>query len=154
MSTTNEVARDLLDVTPAIIRTIRAEMRRHRAAGLSVPQFRALGFLARQPGASLSEVADFLGLALPTTSKLIDGLVCRALATRETLADDRRRVTLALTAGGRTAWESARQATQAELARHLASLSESDRAAIARALTLLRPLFAEERRAPAAGPAR
>jgi len=138
------VARSLLDVTPAVQRVIRAETRRHRAAGLSVPQFRALGFLARRPGASLSAVADFLGLALPTTSKLIDGLVLRCMATRETRPGDRRCVTLALTADGRAAWESARKATQADLARHLAGLSAAECAVVVRALDLLRPLFVEE----------
>ena len=144
MNTTSAVARELLDVTPAITRAIRAEMRRHRAAGLSVPQFRALGFLTRQPGASLSDVSDFLGLALPTTSKLVDGLVARKLATRETRAGDRRCVMLAVTTGGHTAWESARQATQAQLARHLAGLSAGERAIVARALAILRPVFADE----------
>lgn len=143
MSTTTAVARELLDVTPAISRAIRAEMRRHRAAGLSVPQFRALGFLVRQPGASLSDVADMLGVALPTTSTLVDGLVVRKLATRETRPGDRRCVTLAVTAAGRAAWEAARQATQAELARHLAGLSEDERAAVSRAMAILRPVFAE-----------
>jgi hypothetical protein len=37
----------LLDVLPQVMRAIRAEMRSHRALGLSVPQFRALGFVRR-----------------------------------------------------------------------------------------------------------
>src|SRR5437899_764488 len=114
MTVTSEMAaRELLDVAPAIVRAFRAEMRSHRLAELSVPQFRTMGYLNRHPGASLSAVADHIGLTLPTMSKLVDGLVARKFATRETHARDRRRVTLALTPRGRSTWQSARASTQA-----------------------------------------
>jgi hypothetical protein len=45
MTVTSEMAaRELLDVAPAIVRAIRAEMRSHRLAELSVPQFRTMGY--------------------------------------------------------------------------------------------------------------
>jgi DNA-binding MarR family transcriptional regulator len=58
--TTNQedCARELLDVVPLVTRSIRREIRQHRAEGLSVPQFRTLLFLRRNPGASLIDVAD------------------------------------------------------------------------------------------------
>ena len=41
-----ETARQVLEVVPLVMRTVRTEMRRHRAHHLSVPQFRTLGFVA------------------------------------------------------------------------------------------------------------
>jgi DNA-binding MarR family transcriptional regulator len=62
-----------------------------RAHGLSVPQFRALGFVHRHAGSSLSEVADHIGLTLPAMSRLIDGLVELQLMRRQSQSADRRR---------------------------------------------------------------
>jgi len=139
-----ETARQVLEVIPLVMRTVRTEMRRHRAHDLSVPQFRALGFVQRRPGASLSDVAEHIGLTLPAMSKLIDGLVARKLMTRRGHSDDRRRVMLELTARGAALLQTSRESTHAALAERLSQLSESDRAAIVRAMHILQPLFAHE----------
>src|SRR5215217_7612844 len=89
-------AAELFEVVPLIMRAMRAEVRRQRAPELSMPQFRALAFIGRNEGAALSDVAAFLGLGLPSTSKLIDGLVEARLVTREIAPGDRRRVCLGL----------------------------------------------------------
>ena len=139
--TPDEVAREVLDVAPAIVRAIRTEMRQHRGADLSVPQFRTLAFLQRQPGASLSDVAEHLGLTLPTMSKMVDSLVARKFVTRETHSTDRRCIRLAVTARGQASWLAARQSTQAQLARQLADLSDAQRSTVAQAMEILRPVF-------------
>jgi DNA-binding MarR family transcriptional regulator len=139
--TPDETARAVLEVAPAIVRAIRSEMRQHRAADLSVPQFRTMAYLNHHPGASLSDVAEHIGLTLPTMSKMVDGLVARKLAIRETHTGDRRRITLSLTPRGRATWEAAREATLAHLAEQLAALSADERAAIVQAMDLLRPIF-------------
>jgi DNA-binding MarR family transcriptional regulator len=130
----------VLEAVPLVMRRIRAEMRAHRA-GLSVPQFRALGYLHRHPGASLSDVAEHLGLACASTSKLIDGLVQRKLVTRHTAATDRRRLTLTLTAKGNALLASARQAAQRGLAQTLARLPVGERPGVARAMEQLLHAF-------------
>jgi DNA-binding MarR family transcriptional regulator len=141
----NEAAAELLEVVPRVMRVIRARMRQHRATALSVPEFRTLGFLSLHTGASLSAVADHIGLTLPSMSKLIDGLVERKLVTRESDLADRRRVTLALTARGRALLQSARAPTQAYLAEVLAALAPADRTTVVQAMRVLRPLFIPER---------
>ena len=146
-SAPDETARHLLETVPLVMRTIRSEMRSHRAPDLSVPQFRALGFIDRNPGASLSDVTEHMGLALPSVSKLVDGLVARALATRQEDRADRRRVVLRLTPAGRDTLAAARKATQQRLAARLATFSDNDRAAISQAMTLLRSAFASGSRA-------
>ncbi len=82
MENLDECARQLLETIPQIMRFIRAEMRSHRGHDLSVPQFRTLTFIHRNPEVSLSHLADHLGLTLPSTSKLVDGLVNQKIITR------------------------------------------------------------------------
>jgi DNA-binding MarR family transcriptional regulator len=142
MSTSPDMcAQEILEVVPAVMRTIRAEMRRHRMADLSVPQFRTLAFIDRKADASLSDVAEHIGLTLPSISKIVEGLVVRKFVTRQTHATDRRRMTLALTARGLTALQASRAATRACLAEDLATLSDRQRDTIVQAMEILRPVF-------------
>lgn len=140
----DDCAHEVLDVVPLVMRTIRAEMRSHRAADLSVPQFRVLVFLARSDGASLSDVAAHLGLTPPTTSVMVDGLVSRGLVARQANPDDRRRITLGLTATGQAAMASAQQITRNRLAERLAELPDAERLAIVQAMQTLRPIFTSD----------
>ncbi len=140
-----ETAGELLDVVPHIMRVVRTQMRRHRAADLSVPEFRTLGFLNRHAGSSLSDVADHIGLTLPSMSKLMDGLVERKLVTREFDPEDRRCVTLSLTARGRGILQTAHANSQTYLAEVLSGLSPAERATVVQAMRVLRPLFISER---------
>ncbi len=150
----DEIARHLLEAVPLVMRTIRSEMRSHRDPDLSVPQFRALGFIDRNPGASLSDLAEHMGLALPSASRLVEGLVSRNLAKRQEDRADRRRMVLRLTPGGRDTLAGARQATQERLAARLAAFSRKDRAAITQAMLLLRSAFASASRPGEGGGAR
>ena len=149
----DECARAVLDVVPLVMRTIRSEMRSHRVPGLSVPQFRALVYLSRREGPSLSDVADHLGLTAPSTSVMVDGLVSRGLVARQVHPGDRRRVTLALTPTGRAAMESAYKMTESRLAERLAELQEPERTMIVEAMRILVPVFAATQGAEA-GPGR
>ena len=137
-----DTARAVLEVVPLVMRTVRAHMRAAGALNLSVPQFRTLAFVAHHPQTSLSDLAEHIGLALPSMSKLVDGLVERKLLNRQSHLDDRRRITLELTARGDTLLQSAHASTQAALAQRLSELGESDRATVVRAMQILHPLFA------------
>ncbi len=149
----DETAGQLLDVVPIVMAVIRGHMREFRDCDLSIPQFRTLAYLNREPGASLSDVADYIGLTLPAMSRLIDGLVERKLISRQTPAGDRRKITLNLTARGGTTLESNLETTQEHLAEHLAGLKPEDYRVIIRAMELLRPLFAEHVSCEACAPA-
>jgi DNA-binding MarR family transcriptional regulator len=143
-SSMDECTREVLESVPSVMRVIRSELRKHRAQELSVPQFRTLNFLNRNKGASLSEVADHIGLTLPTMSTLVDGLVTRNLAVRRTHPRDRRRVTLELTDRGQMILRSARDATRDYLAQKLESISLEDRRKVAESMRILRSIFAEK----------
>ena len=131
----------VLDTVPLIMQFIRVEMRRSRGPGISVPQFRVLTFLNRTEGASLSAVADRVGLSLPAMSRLVDGLVTRDLVGREESAEDRRRVVLRLTPLGKDLVRTARAGAQARLAEVLATLSAANRAEISQAMESMRTVF-------------
>jgi DNA-binding MarR family transcriptional regulator len=137
-------AAQLMETVPFVMRALRYELRRERPADLSVPQFRALAFVRRHSGASLSEVAEHLGLTLPATSTLIDRLVERALLSRAPNPDNRRRLVLTLTDAGQAAWSLTHSDAQEHMAQRVADLSPADRAAVIHALQILRSIFASE----------
>ena len=142
MTDTPEVcATTVLEVVPLVMRNIRTEMRKNRGSDLSVPQFRTLAYLSQNEGSSLSDVAEHIGLSLPSASKLVDGLVNRKLILRKPSEDDRRRIMLSLTPGGRSTLDVAVHATETYLASVLSTLPEADCHAVQTAMQILRPLF-------------
>lgn len=136
-----ETAHEVLEVVPLVMRTVRSQMRSSRSLNLSVPQFRTLGFVHRHPGTSLSDVAEHVGLTLPSMCKMIDGLVERKLVKRRSHPSDRRRITLDLTGKGGAVLRSARESAQESLAERLSVLHEDDRVAIVHAMQILHRLF-------------
>ena len=136
-------ARELMDTAPKIVQSIRVEMRRGRAADLSIPQFRTLRFIQNNPDTSLSGLADFLGLTLPSVSKLVDGLVKQELVIRQESPVDRRCLTLVLTPAGETIVNTARAEAQANLAERLNTLCDQELETIQKAMELLHGLFVD-----------
>ena len=137
-----ECAGALLDALPGVLWLVRRHMRRHRTAGLSVPQFRTLVQLRRCPAASLFTIAERLGSSLPTTSRMVSGLVEHGLVERTSCTDDRRRVSLTLTERGQTVLEAALTTARTVLAERLAELPDAERAGLARSFSRLTELFA------------
>lgn len=137
----DKAALEVLEVIPLVMRVIRLEMREHRRGDLSVPQFRALAYLSSHEGASLSDLALHIGLALPSMSKLVDGLWERKLVSRRVPSRDRRRLNLQLTSQGRATFRSAYASARAQLAARLAVLPDEDRSRVVEGLRALRPLF-------------
>src|SRR6185503_17870345 len=103
-----DAARELLEVMPLVMRTVAAEL---RAAGeLPAPaHFPLLHMLSEQPR-SLSELAAFRGVSLPSMSSSVTTLVGRGWVKRTApQADgDRRVVMLEVTSGGRAALDRSR----------------------------------------------
>lgn len=132
-----DCAAQILEAVPPVMRFIRKQMRHYRGPDLSVPQFRALVFLNRNRDASLSALAEFLGLSLPTASRLVEGLVQKSLVDRRTPHGNRRLIALTVNARGRRTVAAARRATVRRLAEVVASLRDDERAAIQSALRRL-----------------
>ena len=138
------VAEAVLEITLLVTRLVTPEVRRLRPMRLSLSHTRALGFLDANPDADLSALADYVGLALPSTSTLIDGLTRRGLVVRRAAPNDRRRLRLRLTGSGKGALGTALAAARRVLDARFAGLSPSDRALVGRALVRLRPFLTRE----------
>lgn len=146
-SAADRCAREILDTVPLVMRVVRAEMRRQGAHVVSVPQFRALAFVERQPGASLVAVAEHLGVTAPTASTIVDRLVRRSLLGRTPDPRERRRVVLTLTPAGARLFARLRGKARRQVAIRLAGAPAADLRRIADALTVLDRLFRAEVRA-------
>ena len=136
-----ECAVEFLEVMPLLMASLHCEMRHDPATTLTMGQFRTLSFLSRHGTASVSQIADFLGLGLPATSKIIDGMVTAGTVNRRGDTADRRRVLLEINALGRNELLATRAIAHNHLANLLAPLSETDRARLIETLRSLRPLF-------------
>jgi DNA-binding MarR family transcriptional regulator len=119
-------AERLLCVVPKLMQTLRVKMRAGRAAELTVPQFRSLVFFHNHPGAALSQASEHLGLALPSTSKLVETMVVRGYLTRADSTEDRRKLVIGLTAAGEATLSVAKNAAVAAFTRRLDELSVTE----------------------------
>ncbi|HUJ74042.1 MAG TPA: MarR family transcriptional regulator [bacterium] len=135
-----QCAQAVLDVVPAVMRVIRAEMRGRRL-DLSVPQLRLLLFVARHDGSSLREVACHLGLTPPSASKMVDVLERRALLRRRASSQDRRRITLALTPAGSSRLKQALAETRRRLCARMEELEPAELETVTAAMGVLRRTF-------------
>ena len=143
LSSKQNCANDILETVPMVMRIIRKQMRQHRS-GLNVPQFRTLCLCSSEPGSSLSDTADFIGLSLPAMSRMVDGLVDQKLMEREPSADDRRHIRLSVTPSGTAAVREARQLAQDHLVGLLDGLSVAEQSTISRAMQLLDGTFSSD----------
>lgn len=141
----------LLETVPRIMRALRMAIGTQEQPALTVPQFRALHYVQIHPGASLSAAAEFLGLTLPSTSKLVDHMVRRLLLARDNDATDRRRMTLRLTAKGDALLKTAHRTLQEHLAGTLERFGSAELRALESALGLLQESFPSPDHAPENG---
>jgi DNA-binding MarR family transcriptional regulator len=141
----------IMEIVPGIMSYFRSEMRQRRMPGLSVPHFRALVFIYRHEDASLSQVAEHVGLKLPSISKIVDALVARELVIRRQSQEDRRQVQLRLSSNGLDELLGTKQSVETCLADILDRLAPGEQNGIITALKTLRPLFAGKKQNIAKG---
>jgi len=135
-----ELSKALLDLIPRIMRSYRVSMREFTGPQLTVPQFRALAYVALAP-CSNKQLADWQGVSLPAVSRMVEYLVKHRLLVRTADRSDRRQVQLHLSKHGKEQFERLRKALQLQLARRVATLNEPDRATLAAGLAVLKGLF-------------
>lgn len=93
-----------------------------READISLPRLVTLSYLHRKGSASISQIGEHLGLALGTTSHLIDQLVQSGYVVRREAEQDRRHKEVSLTHTGQTLVERFHALRINEAAQHLARL--------------------------------
>ena len=140
------VSRELLEVVPPIMRTIRKKWKDGSIGGVTNSQFRILMFIQKHPGAALQEVARHLGLTSPTTSTTVDELVNNQLVLRAPSTADRRKITLTLTEQGQQTLEKVFEQSRKDLAAYLSPLTSEEAEIVYQALKLLGPLFSSQRK--------
>jgi len=131
-------ADDVLDVLPEAMDAIRIGMRSQLDSRLSVPQFRCLNYIDRQPGCSLGAVAAFLGVTLPTASAMVDRLARAGHVHAASAADDRRRVRLTISDDGKAVLEQVREDARKELSAMFARRPADELQAISVGLAALK----------------
>lgn len=133
-----EAAEVVLDTVPYSMRMIRGHMREGRAEGVSVPQFRALLYVARNPGSDLSSVAEHLGASMPAVSELISRLVRDGLIQRELDPSSRRRIRLTISPEGERQYTEARGRTLDWISERLSTATPEQLERLSAALRELR----------------
>jgi DNA-binding MarR family transcriptional regulator len=134
------VARELLDAVPRATFIIRETAYRHRTKSVSFPQLRVLAIVSKVPCADLSSIARQLALSLSATSRLAEHLVAKKLLQRKTPRDNRRKISLSLTAAGKRTLAHTTRGVEKELAACLENISPESRRTLFSAMTLLRDM--------------
>lgn len=133
------------DTFPMVMHAIRDDLKANNSVSLSMQQFRALKYLQRRQGATLTELTDHVGGTLSAVSKLVDGLVERGLLEREAVANDRRRVALRVTDCGLEKLEEVHGSALRTVKSVIEPLKDSERALVALAMNILQDSVARYR---------
>ncbi|HEY8548767.1 MAG TPA: MarR family winged helix-turn-helix transcriptional regulator [Vicinamibacterales bacterium] len=144
-SRTARLASDLNSVAIHLLRRIAQD---DAADGITPARASALSVLVYGGPSSLGELARRERVAVPTMSRLVEGMVRDRLVTRRPAAGDRRAVVLTATARGRTLMERGRARRIAALAAGLDALEPDDLTVLERAVDLLARLAAAPPPAP------
>jgi DNA-binding MarR family transcriptional regulator len=104
---------------------------------LSVPEWRVLACLMDVEGLSVGELAAMALMKQPGLTKVLDRMERDALVSRAGTSDDRRRVTIHLTAKGRARVRPVQRAAKAHEAELMRQFTAEQRATIKSALDLL-----------------
>jgi DNA-binding MarR family transcriptional regulator len=104
------------------------------ADDVTLPQYRTLVLLCGRGPLGMSELADHLGCAASTATRLCDRLVARKLATRRHRASNRREVEVEATTGGARLVAAVTERRRAEITRIVEAMPARQRSAMVRAL--------------------
>jgi DNA-binding MarR family transcriptional regulator len=119
-------------------------LRSSSLGGISPAQASALAMIERLGSPALHELATAEQVRPPSMTRIVDALERDGLVERRTDEVDRRCLRLTLTSAGRRELASIRRRKTAFLEERLAGLSELDRAAVARALSVLERLSEDD----------
>ena len=137
LSLTQEAANRLLQLAPHVVQSARHYLRAQNLGSITLPQLRALAYVLRQPQSTLSELAEHLAITAPSASALVDRLVKQGLLKARIPPENRRRISLVITADGEAVVTWATDLWREELARRLTPLTEAELCTAIEALEIL-----------------
>ena len=133
-----------LDEFFGAIRRSRARAAQQVGAGeLTLSQFQLLGAFAEAPESTVGELAEAAGVAGPTATRMLDGLERAGIVERRPSEQDRRVVTVRLTAKGRRLLERKRLLVAEKRRALYESLAPSERRQVERLLRRLAGVIEE-----------
>lgn len=132
-----------MTVFPLIMRALEPEREKYWGETINFPQFRALFFLRDNERVNLSLLADFLGMTVSSTSKLVDALMQRGWLTSETPSTDRRFKLLLLTASGEEEIRKFRESILTSLSERMQAISDHECQIVLLAMNILGSVFAK-----------
>jgi DNA-binding MarR family transcriptional regulator len=133
---------ELIDVVNLVTQAFWVELRRSGQT-IEMSQWATLRRIDRTP-CTMSELARFKGVGLPTISKSVDMLVRRGWVERWVDKSDRRQTLVRLTAAGRRILTDCRHALEEFLDERLLSLSAAERNALDDSLQMVRRVLTAE----------
>ena len=133
---------ELIDVVNLVTQAFWVELRRSGQT-IEMSQWSTLRRIGRTP-CTMSELARYKGVGLPTISKSVDMLVRRGWAERWVDKSDRRQTLVRLTKDGRRVLDDCRRALEVFLDERFASLTAAERNTIDRTLQLVRNVLTVE----------
>lgn len=130
-----QTARQLLELTTLLMRSFAARMRQ----GDQRLEPAHIGILAKVSlgACSLTELAQYQSVRLPTMSKSVALLVERGWLERTTLPENRRQANVSLTSEGRRMFAAMKRDAEKHVARMLAPLAEAERKHVNDGLAIL-----------------
>jgi DNA-binding MarR family transcriptional regulator len=130
---------------PEIGKSLYFAIARHpQARGISLGQLKALSYLFHHAPCAVRDVADGLGISMPSASETLDRLVELGMAERTTDPLDRRRAVVALTPEARRLGTEVREVRRRQVRAALARLDPAERPVFLRALQALVDVLREE----------
>lgn len=136
----------VLDGIRRIVQSLRHSSREaERRAGLTAAQLFVLGKLGETGCSSLNELADRTFTHQSTVSTVVSKLVDQRLIARQAAPEDRRRLTLSLTARGRRVLAAAPDAAQDALIAVVSALPSASRRQVGQALGQIAGALADPR---------
>jgi DNA-binding MarR family transcriptional regulator len=127
-----------------LLRASRKLRQEGQKAGLSAQEALILGYLRKNPGAGVSELADLEQISRPTMSSHVKRLAAAGWVTRTDDAQDGRRQGLTVTPAGARKHEAIQRHRSDWLAARLLRLSPEDRDRLAQAAAPLLKLASAE----------
>jgi DNA-binding MarR family transcriptional regulator len=136
---------DLADVLRGPLLRVSRKLRQEaQKAGLSVQDALILGYVRKNPGAGISELADADQISRPTMSAHVKRLETAGWLSRSDVAEDGRRSGFAVTPAGARKLDAIRRLRNDWLSARLALLTDAERAQLAAAAAPLLRLVSVE----------
>jgi len=143
---TNKIGKESEEIADRIhsaaIHLLRKLRREDAESGLNAPRLSALSVIVFAGPVTLGDLAGAEQVRPPTMTRIVDALAEQKLVTRNKSTSDARRTMIAATPAGRKLLMQGRELRIRALAKHIAALSDRERATLQEAAETLKRIIA------------